>query len=379
MAIMIAVPTVVIGPFAGVFVDRWERRRVMLAADLLRAGLVLGFVVVRSADMVWILYALGFAHASISTFFTPARMAFVPRVVPAGALLAANSLSQGNRVVAALIGGMLAGLCVGAYGTAWPAFTIDALTFLASFSLILGVRARSAPARQDPGAGDAQTGGDHRRPSALSELREGLGVVRGSPMLIGVLVGAGVTMLGLGAVNILFVPLIIRDLHQPATWLGAVEAAETTSMVLAAGLVGVLASRLRPTTPIVLGLAGIAVFCALLAAVTDLWQVLVLLFAVGWLVTPLNASISTVVQLATDDARRGRVAAMLHSVMSLANVLSLGFAGVFGDLLGVRVVFLGAAVIVGIGAVAAAAAFGLADRGAVPVPVGTRPIDGRAA
>ena len=98
--------------------------------------------------------------------------------------------------------------------------------------------------------------------------------------------------------------------------------------------------------------------------------------------TPLNAAISTVVQLATDDARRGRVAAMLHSVMSLANVLSLGFAGVFGDLLGVRVVFLGAAVIVGIGAVAAAAAFGLADRGAAPVtpaPVSARPIDGREA
>ncbi len=379
MAIALAVPTVVIGPFAGVFVDRWDRRRVMLAADLLRAGVVLGFIVVRSSDLVWVMYALGFVHASISTFFTPARMAFVPRIVPAGALLAANSLSQGTRVVASVLGAMAAGVCVGTFGTAWPAFTIDALTFLASFSLILGVRAPSVPTSPDPGTGDSVLRRHDQPRNALAELREGLGVVRRSPTLIGVLVGAGVTMLGLGAVNVLFVPLIIRDLHQPATWLGAVDGAETVSMVLAAGLVGVLASRLRPTTPIILGLAGVAVFCALLAGVTELWHVLVLLFAVGWFVTPLNASISTVVQLATDDARRGRVAAMLHSVMSLANVLSMGFAGVFGDLLGVRVVFVGAAVIVGLGAVAAAALFGLPNRTAAPVRVSPRPIDGREA
>jgi predicted MFS family arabinose efflux permease len=279
--------------------------------------------------------------------------------------------------VATVVGAMVAGICVGSFGTAWPAFTIDALTFLASFGLVLGVRGHALPTAIDPTTGVVHPADHVPRRSALAELREGLGVVRRSPTLMGVLVGAGVTMLGLGAVNVLFVPLIIRELHQPATWLGAVDGAETLSMVLAAGLVGVLAARLRPTTPIVVGLAAIAVFCALLAGVSDLWQVLVLEFAAGWFVTPLNASISTVVQLATDDARRGRVAALLHSVMSLASVLSMAFAGVFGDILGVRAVFVGSGIIVGLGAVAAAMLFRMPGRTTAPVGVSPPPVDGR--
>jgi MFS family permease len=175
-------------------------------------------------------------------------------------------------------------------------------------------------------------------------------------------VGAGVTMLGLGAVNVLFVPLVLRDLGQPATWLGISDAAQTVSMVVAAGLVGVIAARVRPSTPIVVGLGAIALFCLLLSAVREPWQVLALLFAVGWFVTPLNASVATIVQTATDDARRGRVAALLHSVMSLATVLSMAFAGVFGDLLGVRVVFVLAAVLVGLATALAAVLFGVPGR-----------------
>jgi sugar phosphate permease len=174
-------------------------------------------------------------------------------------------------------------------------------------------------------------------------------------------------MLGLGAVNVLFVPLVLRDLGQPATWLGAVDGAQTISMVLAAGLVGALASRARPGSIVVLGLVGVAIFCGLLAGVSAIWQIVVLLFAVGWLVTPLSASIVTIVQSAVDDRRRGRVAALLHSVMSLASVLSMAFAGIFGDLLGVRVVFLIAAIIVGLAAAGAALLFRLPDRPIVTV------------
>ncbi len=370
MAISLAVPAIVVGPVAGVFVDRWDRRRVMLASDLTRAAVVLGFIVVRSADMVWILYLLAVAHATVGTFFTPARMAFVPRIVPAEGLLAANSLSQATRITANVTGGMAAGVFVGTFGTAWPAFTIDALTFVASFLLVLRVR-RSARAERGEAAGESQAPpeGPQPRRGALDDLREGLGVVRRSPTLVGVLVGAGMAMLGLGAVNVLFVPLVIRELHQAATWIGAADAAQTVSMVAAAGLVGAFARRLRPGTPIVIGLVAISVFCALLAAVSELWQVLVLLFVAGWFVTPLTAAVATIVQTAVDDARRGRVSALLHSVMSSANVLSMAFAGVFGDLLGVRVVFVMAAVVIGAAALAAAVLFRLPAKAAVaPTP-----------
>ena len=82
MAIALAVPAIVVGPIAGVFVDRWDRRRVMLASDLIRAGLVLGFIFVASADRLWLMYLIAIAHATIGTFFTPARMAMIPGLCP---------------------------------------------------------------------------------------------------------------------------------------------------------------------------------------------------------------------------------------------------------------------------------------------------------
>ncbi len=171
------------------------------------------------------------------------------------------------------------------------------------------------------------------------------------------MIAAGVTMLGLGAVNVLFVPLMIRDLQVPTTWLGAVDAAQTASMILAAGLVATLAARARPTTIVVIGLAGIAVAIGFVGGVTSVWQVIVLLFLMGWFVTPLNAAIGTIVQTATDDRERGRVASTLNAVMSAASVLSMALAGVFGDLLTVRTVFILAGLVIGSAALTAGVMF----------------------
>lgn len=357
MAIALAVPAIVVGPIAGVFVDRWDRRRVMLASDLIRAGLVLGFVFVASTDRLWLMYMIAIAHATVGTFFTPSRMALIPRIVPREGLMAANSLNQLTRVLASVFGSAVAGIIVGVADVSWPAFTIDALTFLLSFGLVLGVRTSGrvdAPGHDEPAGG-----------GVFSSLKAGLAIVGRSPVLLGTMIAAGVTMLGLGAVNVLFVPLLIRDLQVPATWLGAVDGAQTLSMILAAGLVAALATRLRPTTLIVIGLAGIAVFIGLTAGVTNVWQVVALLFAVGWFVTPLEASIGTLIQTATRDRERGRVGATLHAVTSAASVLSMAMAGVFGDLLTIRTVFILAGVVVGIAALVAWLMFRGVDLAAV--------------
>jgi MFS family permease len=345
MAIALAVPAIVVGPIAGVFVDRWDRRTVMLASDVIRAGLVLGFILVASTDRLPLMYVIAVAHATVGTFFTPARMAMLPRVVPTHGLMAANSLNQMTRVLATVAGSALAGVIVGLADVAWPAFVIDSLTFLLSFGIVLGVRTSG---RLEAHPHDAPVGG-----GVFGSLREGLAIVGRSPLLLGTMIAAGVTMLGLGAVNVLFVPLMIRDLHVPATWLGAVDGAQTLSMILAAGLVAAIATRIRPTMVVVVGLAGIAVFIGLVAGVTSVWHVVALLFLVGWFVTPLEAAIGTIVQTATRDRERGRVAATLHAVMSAASVLSMALAGVFGDLLTIRTVFVLAGVVVGVAALVA--------------------------
>jgi MFS family permease len=366
VAIALAVPHLTVGLLAGVYVDRWDRRRIMLVSDLLRAALVLGFVLVGTADMLWLLLALALAQATVGTFFTPARSAFVTRIVPREGLMASNSVSQASRMIAGVLGAAAAGVLVGGFGVAWPAFVVDAATFLLSFVLVLRV---AADGRVTQTAHDT---GEH----ALRAMTAGLRLIGRSPILLGTLIATAVTMLGIGAVNVLFVPLLANDLHVPATWFGAVELAQTSSMVLVAVLLPALAARFRPTSIISASLVATAVIIGLLAFVGSVIHVVVLLFAVGWFIAPLSASVSTIVQTHVADAWLGRVGASLNATIQAATIASMALAGVFGDAIGLRPSFLLAGAVVAVSAVVSlvmfrgvtAAGAGALARDAAPQP-----------
>jgi sugar phosphate permease len=117
-------------------------------------------------------------------------------------------------------------------------------------------------------------------------------------------------------------------------------------MILAAGIVAVVATRLRPTTIITVGIVAAGILVGLTGAVTEVWQVALLLFGIGWFITPLQASVVTIMQTQVPDAARGRVMATLQASMSGASVASMVLAGAFGDVLGIREVFFVAAAIV---------------------------------
>jgi MFS family permease len=339
MAIAEAIPAFTVGLFAGVYVDRWNRRRIMLAADLLRAGIVITFGLVTTAAFLPLLYVLGFVQASVSTFFRPARGALLPHIVPAEGLPAANGLAQASQVIGSVIGSGIAGLLFGLFESGAIGFAIDAVTFVISFALI---------ARIASSAGRITADEHHASRSAgvFGSMRAGLGVVRSSRLLVGLIMASTVTMLGLGAVNVLFVPLVVNDLGVSATWMAGIDLAQTAGMLGAAALITTLVRRLAPTSIISLGLAGIGVCIGAIFGVSAVWQVLLILAAVGLFVTPLNAMVQTVVQTATTDATRGRVVSLLQAAMSTASVASMAIGGVLGDLIGIREVFLAAGVIV---------------------------------
>jgi MFS family permease len=326
MAIALAVPPLTIGLLAGAYVDRADRRRIMLASDLLRAATVIGFVLVGSTDWLWLLFVLAFAQATVGTFFTPARGAILPRIVPAEGLLAANSIAQATRVIAGVVGTALGGLIVGMAGVYWPAFVIDAATFLLSFAFIAGLPRTIG--QVVPSAGAVATG-------IGSSLAAGLRTIAHSRRLSTTIMALAVCMLGLGAVNVLFVPLLVRILDVDPAWFGPVELAQSSSMILAAGLVGALAARLSATTIVIAGMGGVAVVIGLLAGVTEIWHILVLLFVVGWFVSPLQAAVVTILQTSVADAERGRVMSVLQAAMSAASVLSMAFAGIAGAIVAV--------------------------------------------
>ena len=341
MAIALAIPQVTLGLLAGVYVDRYDRKRIMIVSDLLRAALVLGFATVHSADQLWLLYLIAVAQGAVGAFFNPARGALLPHLVPERGLLAANSLSQTSRIIFGLLGTATAGVLVGTLDLFWPAFVLDGLTFLVSCALISRVQASAPVAAQVPASGRA----------VLGQLGEGLALIFHTRALLGTLLAAAVTMLGLGAVNILIIPLILNDLQVPATWFGLLELSQTSAMVLSGALLAFVASRLKPTLMVAGGLVLAGIGVGLMAVVGNVWGLLAVLFLIGWVVTPVNAGVATLVQTSVPNAVRGRSGAALNTLVQVANLASMALAGGLADVVGLRTVFVlggGLAVVAGL-------------------------------
>ncbi len=133
------VPSFVFGSLSGVVADRFSRRSIMIISDLLRALVVLGFLFVRRADQLWVIYFLTVLQLAFSTFFEPAKTAVIPSIVSDRELVAANAISSVTWSVMLTLGAAMGGLVTGWFGTD-VAFILDALTYFLSAALIASVR-----------------------------------------------------------------------------------------------------------------------------------------------------------------------------------------------------------------------------------------------
>ena len=132
------IPTFVFGPLAGVLADRFDRKRIMIATDVIRAVIVIGFLLVDRPDRVWLAYVFTALQLTVSTFFEPARSAVIPSVVARRDLVRANTISSATWSVVLAVGAGLGGFVTSWLGTK-AAFLLDSLSYATSAVLILGV------------------------------------------------------------------------------------------------------------------------------------------------------------------------------------------------------------------------------------------------
>jgi MFS family permease len=124
-----------VSPVAGVVADYFNRKRVLIICDIARATIVLGFLLVRDPEQVWLLYVLTAVQLAVSGFFYPARTALLPDLVSKSELGTANALSSSTWSVMLALGAALGGLVSGFFGV-YCAFIIDSVTFLLSAVVI---------------------------------------------------------------------------------------------------------------------------------------------------------------------------------------------------------------------------------------------------
>lgn len=193
-----AIPAVLVGPLAGIALDRWDRKRLMIASDLIRAVVAVGFIIAFQRHSIWMLYVLSAMLMAASPFFTSGRSAILPSIASRDELHTANSLTQTTQWTTLTIGTFLGGTSVMQLGFEW-AFLFNALSFLFSAGCISRLQVFGGSFRAQRKDLDET---EVVRP--WHEYLEGLRYMRASPLIMGIaLVGVGWASGG-GAAQILF-------------------------------------------------------------------------------------------------------------------------------------------------------------------------------
>jgi MFS family permease len=369
-------PLFIFGPVAGVVVDRVSRRRVMIAADLARATLALGFLAANRFSSLALIYVVGASLFSVSAFFNAAKRASIPNLVGSTEeLLAANSLSASTTAATIAIGSALGGVIATAIGRD-AVFVLNAITFIASAEMIRRIKSKLSR-EQRPASGkdnerlttqlplttepSSSTLTTQRSPlnAYFSDFREGLRYVRRDRVLASVFVVAAGWGLGNGAARALYSIFGARLGEQAAVGWGAglpAIAERPTDfgisvLFVAMGLGGVLGAPLarrfnraaveglgaRMGRSLVFDGAGLLVF-SLMPNLFGAAAVLVareMNFAIWW------TAQQTLLMRRTKDAFAGRVFASYETLTTLMMVGSMLVSGAAADRAGIRVVAAG--------------------------------------
>lgn len=339
--IAVMLTNILVGPIAGVWVDRWDRRRVMIVSDLIRGALSLGMVASVMVNQYWYAIGLSFLAACAARFFGPARTAMIRRVVGPQRLLHANSLAQTTTSIMELAGPAI-GTAIYAFAGAKLSFGLDAATFFLSALCIALVR--SSGAIQASSA----------RPAFLQELKVGLQFCWKNRTIRAILVSITVLMLGAGVINSMGVLMVQKVLGLPETALGYVAPLQAAASLVTVLAIGASIRKARRAPMLVaLGMGIGAVGIGLIAGALNLVWLAAGTMAVGVANVVLNLGASTTMQMVVPDRMLGRVASVLSVPGSVAMVLSAAVAGVVALQVSPRWLLGFAAVVIGLAAVSA--------------------------
>jgi len=325
-------PRLIFGSFAGVLVDRWDRRRTLIVGNVLQGIALLPLLAVHSADDVWYVYAVAAFESVLAQFVDPAEGAFLPRLVKPDQLVAANVMNALNNNLARLIGPAVGGLIAATFGLMGVALA-DAVSFFGAAALVTLIRTSGA-AEDHPTTGPASAWQRLWR-----EWAAGLRLVLSSRPLVVVFVLVAISALGEGVFSVLYVLFVYRVLGGGATEIGALMSAQAIG-----GLIGAFAvvpvghlvspARLLGLAAVVFGVIDFLIFNA--PAFGSTIVVMTALFVlVGVPVAVLFPSVNAIIQSTVADAYRGRVLGALGTTMALLGLAGIGIAGTLGDVVGV--------------------------------------------
>jgi MFS family permease len=324
-------PTFLLAPVAGVAADRFNRKTIMISADILRGILVLGYLFVSRPNQIWIVYLLTVLEVIFAIFFEPAKTASVPNIVSEGELISANALAGASWSVSCALGMALGGLVADVFGR-HTAFVIDSLSFFVSASYIWFVRippgGRSGTDTRTPGQSRGKSLADL---FGLTDMVEGLRYLRSNRSVVALLMVKPGWEIGGGTLLLLtiFGKKVFPLGHDGSASIGLLQAARGLGTAIGPPLARVIGGDSSRSMKRAIAAAFFisALFYVLFAQASGL--VMAMVFVVGAEIGDcIQFTFSTsLLQLTVSDKFRGRVFALDMALLTITLSLSTYLTG----------------------------------------------------
>ncbi len=320
-----AIPTVLVGMVAGVFVDRWDKRRVMVGTSVLQTVAVALIPLLVGVHIAFLFAAL-LVNASLRQFFDPAYESLVPEIAADDELAAANAYLSIASFGSTAIGFAGAGLLASALSVDW-AFWIDTLTFVFAAACIVLLRVRLPAAQVDESASVGVV---------VANLRVGISTIWTTPTLRSLFIVIAPAFFAIGLWNVLLLPMSIRELGASEFEYGVQEGLTSIGFVIGSLLMARWSDRLPTGLWVFVGAAGMGV-AGLGYAGSPVMSV-----AIGFAVlsgafnSPMSVARQTLLQRHTPRELRGRVFSAMFAARDVVFLAGMACAGL-ADVVNVRI------------------------------------------
>ena len=331
MFVATAVPTLIVGLIAGVFVDRYDRRKIMVIADLLRAVIVVSIPFLIHINIV-LLYVAVALVSTISQFFNPANDALLPEVASDEELAAANSWIMISSFGSTSIGFALSGLLATAFSIEW-AFYLDGLTFLFSAALIVLIKVGKIETQEETSVG-----------VVVANLKEGIATLFGTPILRNLLATGIPVYFSFGLWNVLLLPFAINALHATEFEYGLQEGFTSVGFVVGSLMMARFADRFREGSWIVVATIAMGLIGVLYGLSTSIVVAILLVTASGFFNAPSSISRRVLLQRSTPRELRGRVFSAFAVVRDVTFLVGIALAGL-ADVIPIRILVVGSSIV----------------------------------
>ncbi len=327
------IPVFIIGPLAGVYVDRWDRRRTMYFCDLMRSLLMLAIplFLFYSKNLAPI-YLIIFIAFSIGRFFVPAKLSIIPDLVDNKSLLVANTLINTSGMIAAVLGFGISGVIVEKLG-ARSGFYLNALTFLVSgtFIFLISKRFTAQTSLEEVGKEIVEV----IRKSVFQEVKEGVLYfiqkkdIRFTAGIIFALWSA------LGSVYVVIIVFVQKTLHSATKDLGLLVMFLGIGLFLGSLIYGKFGQRISHYKVIFISLVASGIMLILFALgiyyLPNFMLAALLALCLGLIVSPIMIASNTIIHNVSDNEMLGKIFSSLEIIMHLGFILFMFISSMLAE------------------------------------------------